>query len=105
MEFDDSRAVQRIEVDGNALNHNLELSRKTVAAGTSLLAVVKVNMCMNTLTVDASDMSDVSIGDEVVLIGRQGDDEIQVEELAALGDNINYESLARLSPTIPLTVV
>jgi len=43
MGFDDSRAVQWIEVDGNALNHNLELSRKTAAAGTSLLAVVKVN--------------------------------------------------------------
>ena len=70
-----------------------------------MLAVVKVNMCMNTLIVDDSDMSDVSIGDEVVLIGRQGDDEIQVEELASLSDTINYDFLARLSPTTALTVV
>ena len=60
---------------------------------------------MNTLMVDASDISDDSIGDEVVLIDRQGDDEIQVEELPSLNDATNHETLARLSPTIPLTVV
>jgi len=43
MEIDDLRAVQGIEGDGNALNHNLALLRKTVGAGTSSLAVVKAN--------------------------------------------------------------
>jgi len=40
-----------------------------------------------------------------VLIGQQGGDEIGVEEVATLSDTINYEFLARLSPTIPRVVV
>jgi alanine racemase len=60
---------------------------------------------MNILMVDVTDIPDVSIGDEVVLIGRQGDEEIQVEELASLSDTINYEFLARLSPAISRSIV
>jgi alanine racemase len=60
---------------------------------------------MNILMVDVTDIEGVSIGDEVVLIGRQGEDEVPVEDLAALSDTINYEFLARLSPSIPRTVV
>jgi len=43
MEFDDPRAVQWIEIDGNSLIHNLELFRKTIDEDASLLAVVKAN--------------------------------------------------------------
>ncbi len=60
---------------------------------------------MNILMADVTDIPGVTIGDEVVLIGKQGDDEVQVEELASLSDTINYEFLARLSPAIPRSVV
>lgn len=60
---------------------------------------------MNILIADVTDIPEVSIGDEVVLIGQQGGDEIGVEEVATLSDTINYEFLARLSPTIPRVVV
>jgi alanine racemase len=60
---------------------------------------------MNILMADVTDIPGVSIRDEVVLIGRQGDERIEVEELASLSETINYEFLARLSPTIPRTVV
>ena len=60
---------------------------------------------MNILVADVTDIPEVSIGDEVVLIGQQGNDEIQVEELATLSETINYEFLTRLSPTIPRVVV
>jgi alanine racemase len=68
-------------------------------------APVVGRVCMNILMVDVTDIEGVSIGDEVVLIGRQGEDEVPVEDLAALSDTINYEFLARLSPSIPRTVV
>jgi alanine racemase len=68
-------------------------------------APVVGRVCMNILMVDVTDLPEVSIGDEVVLVGRQGDDEVQVEELASLTDTINYEFLARLSPAIPRMVV
>ena len=68
-------------------------------------APVVGRVCMNILMADVTDIPEVSIGDEVVLIGRQGDDQVSVEELAAFTDTINYEFLARLSPAIPRTVV
>jgi len=68
-------------------------------------ASVVGRVCMNILMADVTDIPDVSIGDEVVLIGRQGDEEVQVEELALLSDTINYEFLARLSPAIPRSIV
>jgi len=68
-------------------------------------APVVGRVCMNILMADVTDILDVSIGDEVVLIGRQGDEEVQVEELASLSDTINYEFLARLSPAITRSMV
>jgi len=68
-------------------------------------APVVGRVCMNLFMADVTDISGVTIGDEVVLIGQQGDDEIQVEELASLSDTINYEFLARLSTAIPRIVV
>lgn len=68
-------------------------------------APVVGRVCMNILMADVTDIPEVVIGDETVLIGRQGDDEIQVEELASLSDTINYEFLARLSPSIPRAVI
>ena len=57
-------------------------------------------VCMNIGMADETDIFDVSIGDEVVLIGRLGDEEVQVGEIASLSDTNNYELLARLSPAI-----
>ena len=56
-----------------------------------------VNMDM--ITVDVSDMS-VDTGDEVVIIGRQEDDRIEVREIAsAIGTN-PWEVLSRVGARI-----
>lgn len=68
-------------------------------------APVVGRVCMNISMADVTDIPGAEIGDEVVLIGRQGDDEVQAEELAVLSDTINYEVLARLSPAIPRILV
>jgi alanine racemase len=54
--------------------------------------------------VDVTDVPEVRVGDDVVLLGRRGDLEVTAEELAELSNTINYEFLARLSPDIPRTV-
>ena len=41
------------------------------------------------------------IGAEVVLIGRQGEEQISVEELANLGQTIPYEIVCGLGSRIP----
>ena len=48
---------------------------------------------MDQSIVDVSGVSEVSLGDEVVLLGRQGGGEISAEEIAAWCGTIPYETL------------
>ena len=48
------------------------------------------NICMDQTMINVTGM-DVRVGDEVVLVGRQGTDEITPEEIAAVRGTINYE--------------
>jgi alanine racemase len=54
---------------------------------------------MNMTMLDVTDIG-ADIDDEVVLIGRQGDAEIRVEELAEKIGTIPYEVVARINPLI-----
>lgn len=56
---------------------------------------------MEDLMCDVTDVPGVAIGDEVVLIGRQGKEEITATELARHARTIPYEILAGLSSSIP----
>ncbi|WP_069130713.1 alanine racemase [Rhodohalobacter halophilus] len=60
---------------------------------------------MNMITVDVTDIPGVQKGDEVVLIGHQGDDEITVASFGEMTNNLNYEILTRLPASIPRLVV
>ena len=59
---------------------------------------------MDATMVDLGDGSAFN-GDEVVLIGRQGTEEIRVEELAALAGTIPYEILTNINTRVPRTYV
>jgi alanine racemase len=48
-------------------------------------------ICMDQCMIDVSSLLEVKIGDEVVLWGRQGEEEITVEEIAEKIGTINYE--------------
>jgi alanine racemase len=56
---------------------------------------------MEDLMVDVTDLSEVQVGEEVVLIGAQGQGEITALELAKMARTIPYEILAGLSERIP----
>ncbi len=60
---------------------------------------------MNMLMVDVSQIPGVKPGDEVVLIGKQGDLLISVASFAELTKMVNYELLSRLPYQIPRIVV
>ena len=51
---------------------------------------------MDLSTIDVTDVTGVEIGDEVVLIGRQGGEEMGASEMAALAGTIPYEILCRI---------
>ena len=48
-------------------------------------------VCMDQLMVEAPRGSDVHRGDEAVLVGAQGDERINMDELAEIAGTINYE--------------
>src|SRR5262245_56152144 len=56
---------------------------------------------MDMSVVDVTGLVGVSPGDEVTLIGRDGDEEITVDEVAAQVETISYEILTGLTPRLP----
>ena len=56
---------------------------------------------MDQLTVEVTDGPEVEVGDEVVLLGPQGDEEIPVQEWADRLDTIGYEVICGFSGRIP----
>jgi alanine racemase len=56
---------------------------------------------MDNLTVDLGPETSVEPGAEAVLIGRQGEEEIRAEELAARLDTINYEITCGITARVP----
>jgi alanine racemase len=56
---------------------------------------------MNLLIVNVTDSPEVGIGDEVVLIGTQGQQEISVASFSEMSQQLNYEMLTRLPTDIP----
>ena len=60
---------------------------------------------MNMMLVDITDIRDVAVGDEVVLIGMQGDIEISVSSFSDMVHNLNYETLVGLPAETMRTVV
>ncbi|MGI6345297.1 MAG: alanine racemase [Bacillota bacterium] len=58
-------------------------------------------ICMDQCVVDATQVADAVIGDEVVIWGRQGDAEITVDEVAQRLGTISYEVLCLLSKRVP----
>jgi len=56
---------------------------------------------MDNITIDLGPETEVEPGDEAVLIGRQGDEQILAEEVAHRLDTINYEVTCAISPRVP----
>jgi len=65
-------------------------------------APVVGRICMDQCMVDVTDLrSEVHVGDEVVIFGRQGENEITVEEVARDMGTINYEVVCVVGKRIP----
>ena len=58
---------------------------------------VAMDMCM----VDVTAVPGVSVGDVATLLGRDGDERVDADELAALADTISWEILAAVTARVP----
>jgi len=63
-------------------------------------AKVMGRVSMDILIVDISSISNVKEGEEVVLLGRQGREEVTANEVATLDGTSQYETITRLNPLI-----
>ncbi len=64
-------------------------------------APIRGRVCMDQFMVDVTDIDKVNIGDEVVLIGKQGNDELTATEMADLIGTINYEITCDITKRVP----
>jgi alanine racemase len=58
-------------------------------------------VCMDQIMVDVTSVPGVSIGDEAVLLGKQGDEEVTADDLAENAGVINYEIVCGVSSRVP----
>ncbi|MBC8078737.1 MAG: alanine racemase [Gorillibacterium sp.] len=58
-------------------------------------------ICMDQCMIDVSDIAGAALGDEVVILGRQGEEMISAEELAAGLGTLNYEIVCMISHRVP----
>ena len=58
-------------------------------------------ICMDQFMVDVTDIDDVKINDEVVLMGTQGENSITADDIAKALNTINYEVFCTLSKRVP----
>lgn len=61
-------------------------------------------VCMDMLMADITDIPGVGLEDEVVLMGRQGDECITADELAERAETIPYEIMLGFMPRIPRVI-
>ncbi len=80
-------------------SHHLSNCGEVLIRGKRAPVVGKV--CMDFMMVDVTDIPRVSVGDEVVLIGKQGKEEITANEIADKIGTISYEVLCSIGKRVP----
>ncbi len=68
-------------------------------------APVTGRVCMDQFMVDVTDIPDVKQGDEVTIVGRDGDQILTVEELAKTAGSFNYEYVCDITKRVPRVYV
>ncbi|MCK4596266.1 alanine racemase [candidate division WOR-3 bacterium] len=86
---------------GYADGYGRILSNKAKVLVRGERAPVVGKVTMDQTMIDVGHIEGVALGDEVVLIGRQGEGEIRCEELARLAGTIPYEIVCSISSRVP----
>ncbi len=86
---------------GYADGYRRSLSGKFYVLIRGKRAPILGRVCMDQMMVDVTDIPDVTPRDQVVLVGRSGDEEITMEQIAAAADSFNYEFVCGISRRVP----
>ena len=85
---------------GYADGYDRHLSNKGVVAYKGHLLPVVGKVCMDQFMVDATG-TDIQVGDQVTLIGQNGDAEVTWEEMANTLGTITYELVCKVAARVP----
>ncbi len=80
---------------------NRQLSNRGHVLVRERRAPIVGRVCMDMVMIDVTMIPSVTVGDEVVLIGQQGNERITADNLAEWAGTISYEVLCAISPQIP----
>ena len=86
---------------GYADGYRRSLSNKFYVLIRGQKAPILGRVCMDQLMVDVTYIPGVAINDRVVLVGKSGDEEITMEQIAAAADSFNYEMVCGISRRVP----
>lgn len=84
---------------GDGYPRNLSGRGRVLIRGKS--APILGRVCMDQMMVDVTGIPEVSRDDEVTLIGKDGEEEITVEELARTGGGFHYEIVCDIGKRVP----
>lgn len=86
---------------GYADGYDRSLSNKADVIFQGERAPLVGTICMDMCMADVTDIKSVHIGDEVILFGKYGNEEIPVDELAKKINTISYEILSNINRRVP----
>ena len=96
----EDKMIATVEV-GYADGYPRALSNKGRMLVHGEFAPIVGRVCMDQTMIDVSHIPDVKVGDEVVLVGIQGDNRISVEELSGMSESFNYEFVCDVNRRVP----
>ena len=86
---------------GYAVGFNRLLSSRGHMLVCGRKAPIIGRVCMDMTMLDVGDIPEVSLEDEVVIFGKQGDASITVDEIASSINTINYEIVSAIADRVP----
>jgi alanine racemase len=90
---------------GYADGYNRLLSNRGYVLVRGQRASIAGRVSMDQTVVDVTEIAGVAVGEEVVLLGRQGGDSVDAWELADLAETVPWEVLCAISSRVPRVVV
>ena len=86
---------------GYADGYRRQLSGKFYVLIHGKKAPILGRICMDQLMVDVTDIPETAVNDRVTLVGRDGEEVITMEQIAAAADSFNYEFVCGISRRVP----
>jgi alanine racemase len=86
---------------GYADGYSRRLSNRGSMLVKGVRAPIVGRVCMDLTMIDVGHIPGVAVEDEVVVLGRQGREEISADEIAGLLQTINYEVVSAITARVP----